>query len=114
MPMNALFVYVTMPDVDTAKRIGREAVSKRVCACVNMFSPVWSCYHWQGAVEEADEVACIFKTTKETFAAFEALIRELHPYEVPCVVALPVYGGNKDFLHWIHAETASQADLRET
>gem|GEM_PF-76613 len=104
--MSALFVYVTMPDVDTAKRIAREAVRQRVCACANLLSPLWSCYHWQGAVEEADEVACIFKTTEARFPAFEACVRALHPYEVPCIVALPVLAGNQDFLHWIQEETA--------
>ena len=103
--MSALFVYVTMPDAATAMHIAREAVHQRVCACANMLAPVWSCYHWQGKVEEADEVACIFKTTSERFPAFEACIRKLHPYEVPCIVALPVQVGNEDFLQWIHRET---------
>ena len=105
--MSALFVYVTMPDTATAKQIAREAVQRRVCACANILGPLWSCFHWQGKVEEADEVACIFKTTDGQFPAFEACIRALHPYEVPCIVALPIHAGNGDFLNWIYSETAS-------
>ena len=102
-----LCVYLTAPDRDVALRLARALVDERLAACVNLLGPIRSVYRWQGAVEEADEVAMIAKTTAGQFAALEQRVRALHPYEVPCIVAWPHSHGTAPFLDWIAAETSA-------
>jgi periplasmic divalent cation tolerance protein len=101
-----LCVYMTASSAAEAGRIGRALVEERLAACVNVLSGIRSIYRWQGAVEEAEEVAMIAKTTADRFASLERRVRELHSYDVPCVVAWPHSAGHKPFLDWIRAETA--------
>lgn len=97
-------VYVTCPDRDTARRIARELLARRLVACANL-APVESLYWWQGAIEEAQEVAMLLKTRRELADQVVAAVAELHPYEVPCAVALPLAVGHAPFLDWIDAQT---------
>ena len=99
------WVYVTAPDRVVARRIARALVAERLAACVNVLGAVESTYRWKGAVEQGREVALIAKTQQRRLAALTARVAELHPYEVPCVVALPIRGGNRAFLSWVRAET---------
>jgi periplasmic divalent cation tolerance protein len=103
--MEHLFVYMTAPDGETAGRIARVLVEERLAACANILGSVASLYWWQDRMEEARETACILKTTGEAFAALEARVREIHPYETPCVVALPIALGSAPFLRWLEEET---------
>jgi periplasmic divalent cation tolerance protein len=105
----AAFVYVTIGDRDSALRLGRELVEARLAACANVIDGMRSLYWWQGAIEEADEAVLILKTRRELVEALTEKVRALHDYDCPCVVALPVVGGNLDFLDWIAAETAADA-----
>ena len=105
----AAFVYVTLGDRDAALRLGRELVEARLAACANVIDGMRSLYWWQGAVEEADEAVLILKTRRALVEALTEKVRALHDYDCPCVVALPVVGGNPDFLDWIAAETAADA-----
>ena len=84
--MHVLMVEITAPSAEEAERIGRTLVEERLAACVNLLGGIHSIYRWQGAVEEADEVAMIAKTTATRFAALDRRVRELHGYDVPCVV----------------------------
>lgn len=81
-------ILCTFPDVDQARGIGRALVEARLAACVNLIPGVESIYHWQGVVETNAEVLAVFKTTASAFPAFESRLRELHPYEVPEIIAL--------------------------
>ncbi len=103
--MQYLLVYVTAPDQDTARRIAKTALRERLAACANILEGAESLYWWQGALEEARESVCIFKTTEAAYPALEARLRELHPYETPCIVALPLVRGFDPFLRWIADET---------
>ncbi len=97
-------VYValsTFPDAETARRIARELVNEKLAACANILPPIESIYRWKGAVEESAEVLVLFKSTVERFAAFEAKLKQLHPYEVPEIVALPVATGLDAYLQWV-------------
>jgi periplasmic divalent cation tolerance protein len=109
--MEHVFVYMTAPDRETAGRIARILLEERLAACVNILNPVASMYWWQGVIEEAQETVCIFKTTRIAFAALEARARDLHPYETPCVVALPINLGSASFLRWLEEETASPSGI---
>jgi periplasmic divalent cation tolerance protein len=106
-PMAAYFCYVTAPSRDAALTIGRAVVEERLAACANVLDGMTSIYWWQGALEQADEAVLILKTRAALVEPLIARIRELHSYECPCVVALPIAAGNQDYLDWIDRETAS-------
>jgi periplasmic divalent cation tolerance protein len=107
-----LLVLTNCPDEQTAARIRRELVEAQLAACVNQLGPVQSTYRWQGAIEEASEIPLLIKTTRERYLALEARIRQLHPYSVPEIVAIPVERGCLDYLSWVDAET--RTGLRQT
>lgn len=103
---DVVVVLVTGPDVETLARLGRAVVDERLAACVNLMGGVRSIYRWRGAVEDDAEALAIFKTTAERLGSLERRITELHPYDVPEVVALPVAGGSSAYLSWVVEETA--------
>ena len=109
---DVLLVLTNCPDEATAAHIRRELVAERLAACVNQLGPVQSTYHWQGAVEEASEITLLIKTTRERYLALEARLRQLHPYSVPEILAIPVERGGADYLAWVDAET--RAGLGQT
>jgi len=88
--MTVVSVYAIFADAEEAERIGRAMVEERLAACVNILGPVRSIYRWKGAVETADEVAAIFKTSDERAGDLIARIAELHSYDVPCVAVWPI------------------------
>lgn len=106
--MSAMFLYVTARDRAEALSIGRTLVSERLVACVNVLDGLRSIYWWDGAVQEEDEACLVAKTRQELVEKVVARVKELHSYDVPCIVALPVADGNPDFLDWIAAETGPQ------
>ena len=106
MDTGCLLVYITMPDMAAAETFCTTLVHERLAACANILPGATSIYWWQEALETAQEVVCVFKTTREHFPAFEGRAKELHPYDVPCIVAWPLERGNKEFLDWIGAETS--------
>ncbi len=110
---DVLLVLTNCPDEATATRIRRALVDARLAACVNQLGPVQSTYRWKGAVEEAIEVPLLIKTTRARYPDLEASLRELHPYSVPEIVALPVERGCEDYLTWVRAETRADADQTE-
>lgn len=97
-PPDALLVAITnAPDTQIAQSIARTLVEERLAACVNLLAPCESIYRWQGAVETASEIPMMIKTTRRRWAALSARLVELHPYEVPELIAfapdalLPAY-----------------------
>ena len=104
--MAATLIYVTAGSRDEALAIGRALVEARLAACANVHGPITSAYWWQGAVHEDDEVALIVKTRHDLVDAVVAKVKEIHSYDCPCVVSLPIAGGNPDFLDWIMKETS--------
>jgi periplasmic divalent cation tolerance protein len=97
----AIVVYVTAPDLETAERIGAAMVEEGLAACANLLPGMRSIYRWRGAVERADEILLLLKTTPSRFDALEARVRALHSYETPCIVALPISQGSAPYLDWI-------------
>lgn len=89
---------------DEAEKIADALVEERLVACVNYFR-VKSVYRWKGKVEKSGEYVLLCKTVKEKYAAVEEKIRELHSYECPEVVALPVCGGSETYLRWVGDST---------
>jgi periplasmic divalent cation tolerance protein len=105
----ARIVMSTAPDLDTAKRIARALVERRLVACVNVLGGATSVYRWKGAVEEAQEVLLVIKTSAARIAELEHALAELHPYEVPELVALEPAHVEAKYLRWLLGESASDA-----
>jgi len=99
-------VNTTVPDRATADRVASVAVTERLAACAHVDGPLQSTYRWQGAVETATEWSCRLKTTAERLPALVARIRELHPYDVPEIVAQDVADGDPAYLRWIQESVA--------
>lgn len=106
--MNLLLVLTNLPDRATAEALAAVLVEDRLAACVNILQPCRSVYRWQGAVETADEVPLLIKTSEDRYAALENAIRDRHPYETPEIIALPVALGLPDYLAWVVAETRTE------
>ena len=98
-------VLVTYPDERTARAISRSLVERRLSACSNIFA-VASIYRWEGEIEEASEFASLLKIRSEDFPAVEEAIRQLHPYEVPCIIRYDIAQGSSDYVNWILGSTA--------
>ena len=103
-------IYTTWPDAETAERVGAEAVAERLAACANVLAPMVSVYRWEGAVDRAKETPMILKTTADASERLRDFVLARHPYEVACVLVLPVLadGSNPAFLAWIAGETGGQ------
>ena len=101
MADDVLLAISNFPDAETATSIARELVTAKLAACANIGAPVQSIYHWQGKIEEAQEIVVFFKTTSARWDEFQSTLRSLHPYEVPEIVAVPVGIGLPDYLQWV-------------
>jgi len=97
------FIYMNAGSLDEAKRIGRELVSNKLAACVNILPQMQSIYVWEGKLQEDAEVVMIAKTTAANTAELIAKVQSLHSYDVPCIVSLAVEDGYPPFLDWIAA-----------
>ena len=102
-----LLVLSTFPDAETAARSARTLVEENLVACANVLPGVRSIYRWQGKIEEAGETIVFFKTTLAIFPACEARLRELHPYDVPEIIALPITSGLPAYLRWVEENCAT-------
>ena len=105
--MAAVIVYITTESLEQAEEIGRALVGERLAACANILPGMRSIYRWKGAVETAGETVLIAKTREALAQALIARVRELHTYEVPCIVVLPITAGLPAFLRWIDDETSA-------
>ena len=99
--MGALIVFSTFPDSETAQRIGRILVEEHLATCVNLLPGVQSIYWWKGVVESGTEVLAIFKTNEGGYPKLESRLKELHPYELPEIVAVQPSEGLPDYLQWV-------------
>jgi len=104
--MAVLLVVTNTPDRAVAQTIAHALIERQLAACVNVLAECTSVYRWKGAVESAAEVPLLIKTRTEQYAAVEAAIRSLHPYELPEIIALPVERGLPAYLDWVEAQTA--------
>ena len=101
-----VFVYMTASSSEEARAIGRRLVEARLAACANILPGMESIFHWQGRLETAQETVLIAKTRAVLVDQLAAMVRELHSYDCPCVVALPITAGNPAYLRWLGQETA--------
>jgi len=97
----SILVLCTCPDRDTAERIATALVERRLAACVNVLPGVRSFYVWQGNTEVGDELLLLVKSSASAYPALQAAIKDMHPYEVPEIVALSIAQGLPAYLRWI-------------
>ena len=97
-------IYIIAKDEEEAKRIGKTLIKEKLAACVNIH-PIKSIYRWEGQIQEEDEVAMFVKTKSELANKVIKRVKELHSYEVPCIVCLPIEKGYPDYLKWIEEST---------
>ena len=102
--MQYLAIYVTTKDEEEAKKIGKTLIEEKLAACINIH-PIKSIYRWQGEIQEEEEAAMFIKTRAELADKVIQSVKELHSYEVPCIVCFPIEKGYPDFLKWIEEST---------
>lgn len=100
-------IYAVFGSRDEAERIGRAMIDRRLAACVNILGPAQSLYRWQGAVEQAEEVPALFKTTADLAEQLVAAIAAMHSYDVPAVCQWPVERTAPGYDDWILRETGA-------
>jgi periplasmic divalent cation tolerance protein len=100
-------VTTTFPDQDGARQAATVLVEERWAACGQVVGPVESTYRWEGTVEHATEWYCHLKTTLSRVPGLGTRLRELHPYQTPEIIVLPVVDGDPDYLRWIEASVAA-------
>ena len=101
-----ILVFCTVPDTTTAECLAKALIDEKLVACVNCGTPSRSFYRWNGKVEEASEMTLTIKTVDARYDAVESLIRSMHPYELPEILAVPVLCGLTPYLEWLARETA--------
>lgn len=105
MTTEYITVFITAPNEEEAAKISRTIVGERLAACVNIIRSVRSIYRWQGSVEDESEVLMVVKTKRTLFDRLQKRVKELHSYEVPEIIGLPVIEGSKQYLDWLGQET---------
>lgn len=103
---SSVVALVTAPDLKTARKLARSAVTARLAACVNVVPGLESHYWWQGKLERSRETLLVFKTTAARAAKLEALVLAQHPYDTPEFVVLPISAGSRRYLDWLAASVA--------
>ncbi|HKD84855.1 MAG TPA: divalent-cation tolerance protein CutA [Terriglobales bacterium] len=104
---NARIVLTTVGLRDAAEKLAQQLVERRLAACVNLVGPIRSIYRWKQKVQNEQEYLLLIKTTTDHAAQLQSAFKELHPYEVPECVQLPIVGGSDDYLAWLAAEVSS-------
>jgi periplasmic divalent cation tolerance protein len=99
--MEYCLVLSTCPDAETARSLAETLVAERLAACVNILPGLVSVYVWQGVMESSAEVLLLIKTERQAYPTLEARLRDLHPYELPEIVAIDIDRGLPDYLNWI-------------
>ncbi len=97
-------IMTTTEKNNDAQRIARFIVGKRLAGCVQVIGPITSTYWWKDNLEIAEEWMCLIKTRRDLYEEIERAIREIHPYEVPEILAVPAVAGSKDYLEWLNSE----------
>jgi periplasmic divalent cation tolerance protein len=101
---DAIIIFSTCPDKNSAEKIAKELVENELAACVNMIEGLTSIYRWQGQICRDQELLLIIKTTSSKLNELETKIKALHPYQLPEIIALPINMGSKEYLNWLKSQ----------
>jgi periplasmic divalent cation tolerance protein len=108
--MEKVLLYITVSTRDEAVKIGALLVEERLAACVNIIEGMSSIYRWEGRIHMETEVVIISKTVADLVEKLTQRVKSIHSYTVPCIVSIPITGGNPDFLKWIEDETVNNGN----
>jgi len=97
-------VITTVEKKEDAEKMPSVLVEKRLAGCVQIVGPISSTYWWKNNIETEKEWLCLIKTKKTLYNKIEITIKEIHPYEIPEIIALPIIAGNKDYIKWLNDE----------
>lgn len=101
-------VITTTATAADARAIARALVDARLAACVQVEGPLESTYRWEGRTESSQEWRCVAKTARRCYRRVEEVIRKIHPYELPQIVAIPIITGSQSYLDWLRSELDSE------
>jgi len=101
-----VMVFCTCPDEITAERVALQIVEKKQAACLNIIPGIKSIYRWQDKIETSNEVLLIIKTSKANYNGLESLLKDLHPYQCPEIIGVPIEHGNIGYLQWLKTNTS--------
>ena len=103
--MEPLLILTNLPDVASAEKLAHALIESRAAGCVNVLTACRSIYRWQSAVETANEIPLLIKSTAANYPRVEEIVRAQHPYAVPELIAIPITHGLPAYLDWLAAET---------
>lgn len=102
--MEPIIIYCTVPDKNEAKEIAKTLVQKKLAACVSIVDKLNSVFSWDGKICEETEFLLMIKTSRELFGRIKPLIEEMHMYNIPEIIAIPIIAGSEDYINWIEHE----------
>ncbi len=102
--MKYIQVVTTTEKKEDAERIAMTLVERKLAACVQIAGPIFSTYRWKGNMEKAEEWQCLIKSREDRYKEIETIIKSIHPYEVPEVIAIPIIAGSIEYLDWLQGE----------
>jgi len=103
--MKLNLVYITAKNKEEARKIGKELLKARLAACVNIIDKMNSLYWWEGKIQDDNEAVLIAKTKESLVKELVEKVKSIHSYSCPCIISLPILGGNKAYLDWLEKET---------
>ncbi len=103
--MQLILVYITTKDRSQAEEIGKKLVEEKLAGCVNIVDGMKSIYYWDNSLQQDSEAILIAKTAQHLLPELTSRVKQLHTYSCPCVIALPLIGGNPDYLQWLQQQT---------
>ncbi len=101
---NSIF-YITAPSMEVSEKIAKHLVEKKLAACVNIIPKLKSFFYWEGEVQSEEEVLVLGKTKTSLIPELEEGVKEVHPFDVPCIISWEIDAGHKPFMEWIAEET---------
>jgi periplasmic divalent cation tolerance protein len=99
--MTFTLLYVPIDSIANAKKVAKQLLEAKLIACANIFPIGTSIYPWKGKIEESAEIVMILKTSKSKLNKVKSAIRKTHPYDIPCILELPVKSVNKEYAGWL-------------
>jgi periplasmic divalent cation tolerance protein len=104
--MDILFLYITCPSKEVAEQLVEQSISLKMAACANIHGPITSIYPWEGKLQHDTEWVLILKTAHSKVGDLTAFIEREHPYTIPCILQLPISGGNPSYVQWLMDQMA--------
>ncbi|MDJ0658673.1 MAG: divalent-cation tolerance protein CutA [Crocosphaera sp.] len=104
MSSSFIVVITTTPKKETAEQIAKTLLAKKLAGCVQIIESVRSYYYWENELCKDEECICLIKSHQNNYQTLEKTIQEIHPYEVPEIITLPISEGSQDYLSWLNQQ----------